>query len=180
MIVRDTPIDVYTYRPTNCRIEGLLLVFHGSERNPRTARRAARPLADRGCLILLAPYFDNGRFPLARYNWGGVVIDHKLQPAETRTGHLAIELAMWARREVDEALPYTMIGHSAGGQFLARLAAFVPNEAKRIVIANAGAHVLPSLEANAPYGDSCVLSRHWNERAWSRAGWPWGRRRPGR
>jgi len=148
VIVRDTPIEVQTYRPSNCRIQGLLLAFHGSERNPR----AARPLADRSCLILLAPYFDNARFPLARYNWGGVVVDHKLQPPEGRTGHLAIDLVAWARREVGEPLPYMMIGHSAGAQFLARLAAFVHNEAKRIVIANAGAHVFPSVEVNAPYG----------------------------
>src|SRR5262245_41141559 len=67
VIVRDTPIEVQTYRPLNCRVQGLLLAFHGSERNPRAARQAARPLADRGCLILLAPYFDNARFPLARY-----------------------------------------------------------------------------------------------------------------
>jgi poly(3-hydroxybutyrate) depolymerase len=152
VIVRDTPIEVQAYRPSNCRIQGLLLAFHGSERNPRAARQAARPLADRSCLILLAPYFDNARFPLARYNWGGVVVDHKLQPPEGRTGHLAIDLVAWARREVGEPLPYMMIGHSAGAQFLARLAAFVHNEAKRIVIANAGAHVFPSVEVNAPYG----------------------------
>ena len=87
VIVRDTPIEVQTYRPLNCRIQGLLLAFHGSERSPRAARQAARPLADRGCLILLAPYFDNARFPLARYNWGGVVVDHKLQPPESRWTH---------------------------------------------------------------------------------------------
>lgn len=152
VIIRETTIEIYTYRPTNCRIEGLLLAFHGSERNPRAARRAARPLAERGCLVLLAPYFDMERFPLARYDWGGVVIAGKVQPADARTGHLAIELVTWARREVGEALPYSMIGHSAGAQFLARLAAFVPNTARRIVVANAGAHVFPSLNANAPYG----------------------------
>jgi len=152
VVVRDTPIEVYTYRPEKCRIEGLLLVFHGSERNPRAARRAARPLADRGCFVLLAPYFDQERFPLERYNWGGVVIAGIPQPAEARTGYLAIELVAWARSEFGEVLPYTMIGHSAGAQFLARLAAYVPHEARRIVIANAGAHVFPSLEINAPYG----------------------------
>src|SRR5262245_5009756 len=39
--------------------------------------------------------------------------------------------------------------HSAGAQYLVLLAAFVPHEAKRIVIANAGAQVFPSVELNA-------------------------------
>ena len=165
VVVRDTPIEVYTYRPENCRVQGLLLVFHGSERNPRAARKAARPLADRSCLVLLAPYFDQGRFPLARYNWGGVVIGGKLQPSESRTGYIATELASWARSEIGEASSYMMIGHSAGAQYLARLAAFVPHEAKRIVIANAGAHVFPSVELNAPYGFGKVYAGDEAEKA---------------
>lgn len=165
VIVGDTPIEVYTYRPTNCRIEGLLLAFHGSERNPRAARKAARPLADRGCLVLLAPHFDQERFPVALYNWGGVVIGGKLQPSESRTGHFATKLASWARSEIGEASFYMMIGHSAGAQYLARLAAFVPHEAKRIVIANAGAHVFPSVELNAPYGFGKVYAGDEAEKA---------------
>jgi hypothetical protein len=45
-----------------------------------------------------------------------------------------------------------MIGHSAGGQFLSRLAAFTPNNAKRIVITNPSTYVFASFEINSPYG----------------------------
>ena len=45
-----------------------------------------------------------------------------------------------------------------GGQFLDRLAAFVPTEARRIVVANAGSYVFPSLEIAAPYGLGKVYS----------------------
>src|SRR5437667_13146 len=52
----------------------------------------------------------------------------------------------------------SLIAHSAGGQFLSRLAAFVPSEAKRIVLANAGTYVFPSLAVDAPYGLGKVYS----------------------
>ena len=49
-------------------------------------------------------------------------------------------------------MKYSIIGHSAGGQFLSRLAAFVPTEAQRIVVTNPGTHVFASLQIKAPYG----------------------------
>src|SRR5262249_56979412 len=50
------------------------------------------------------------------------------------------------------------LGHSAGAQFLDRIAAFVPTDARRIVIANAGSYVFPSLAVDAPYGLGKVYS----------------------
>jgi pimeloyl-ACP methyl ester carboxylesterase len=52
--------------------------------------------------------------------------------------------------ECRPVMPYYLIGHSAGGQFLVRLAAFAPGEAVRIVAANAGSHLAPTREQ--PYG----------------------------
>ena len=83
----------------------------------------------------------------------GVVQD----PADW-TGNLALDLVAWARTQEGKPLTYSMIGHSAGAQFLERLAAFVPHEARLIVIANPGAHVMPTMEVNAPYGFGKVYS----------------------
>jgi hypothetical protein len=44
------------------------------------------------------------------------------------------------------------LGHSAGAQFLSRVAAFAPTEARRIIIANPSTHVFASLEIDAPFG----------------------------
>jgi hypothetical protein len=55
-------------------------------------------------------------------------------------------------------LAYSLLGHSAGAQFLDRLAAFVPTEARRIVVANPGSYVFPSLQIAAPYGLGKVYS----------------------
>jgi hypothetical protein len=50
------------------------------------------------------------------------------------------------------SLPYALIGHSAGGQFLSRVAAYATPDATRIVIANPSSWVLPSVADAAPYG----------------------------
>jgi hypothetical protein len=113
------------------------LAFHGSERSAEGARKAARHLADAHCMLCIRTWC---RIPA------------------TWTGNLTLDLVAWARKEEGRTLAYSMIGHSAGAQFLARLAAFVPHDARRIVIANPGAHVMPSLEVNAPYGPGKVYS----------------------
>ncbi len=150
--LRGMPVRVHTYRPTRCTAPSLLLAFHGSERDPVLARESSRGLADKHCMLVLAPYFDAERFPQWRYQQGGIVDGRRFYPSSEWTGHFALELVAWARREEGKALPYAMIGHSAGGQFLSRLAAFVPNEATRIVIANPASHVFPSLDTDAPRG----------------------------
>ncbi len=68
------------------------------------------------------------------------------------SGRLVLALVDWARQQDGRPLAYSLLGHSAGGQFLERLAAFVPTQAKRIVVANPGSYVFPSLEIAAPYG----------------------------
>jgi pimeloyl-ACP methyl ester carboxylesterase len=55
-------------------------------------------------------------------------------------------------REQRADMPYLLIGHSAGGQFLSRLAAFEPGEATRIVAANPGGLIFPTRAARFPYG----------------------------
>jgi pimeloyl-ACP methyl ester carboxylesterase len=157
--LRGTPVQVYTYRPRSCAGPSLLLAFHGSERNPALARESSRGLADRHCLLVLAPYFDAERFPLWRYQQGGMVEDRRIHDRGDWTGHLALELVKWARREEGRPAAYALIGHSAGAQFLARLAAFIPNEATRIVLANPANHVFPTLEADVPRGFRGVYSR---------------------
>src|SRR6266446_5197035 len=41
----NTPLPVFTYRPTGCADPSLLLVFHGAERNAEDYRDYARGLA---------------------------------------------------------------------------------------------------------------------------------------
>jgi dienelactone hydrolase len=149
--VDGTRLTVFTYRPA-CADASLLLVFHGIARNAAEYRNYARALADRDCLLVVAPLFDKRTFPLWRYQRGGIVHDGVVQKPGDWTGRLALALVDWVRRQEGKSLAYSLLAHSAGAQFLDRLAAFVPTEAKRIVVANPGSYVFPSLEIAAPYG----------------------------
>jgi len=150
--IAGTRMTVFTYRPPNCSDPSLLLVFHGVARNARTYRDYARPLADRNCLLLVAPLFDQRDFPGWRYQRGGIVKGGAVQPPSDWSGNLVAALVKWVRQQEGRPLAYSLLGHSAGGQFLERLAAFVPTQARRIVVANPGSYVLPSVEVAAPYG----------------------------
>jgi hypothetical protein len=146
-------MDIFTYRPANCVPSSLLLVFHGLHRNAQGYRDDAVELANRLCAIEVAPLFDEARFPTWRYQKGGIVHHSQLQDSKTWTGEIVLRLIAWLRgREANPILPYFMIGHSAGAQFLARFSAFTPNEAQRIVIANPSTYVLPDLAVGAPFG----------------------------
>ena len=79
----DTSLEVFTYRPTGCPLAGLLLVFHGLDRNASTYRDDAGQLADRFCLLVAAPLFNRERFPTWRYQRGGVVKDGKIRTARS-------------------------------------------------------------------------------------------------
>jgi hypothetical protein len=145
---------VHTYRPSNCTEPALLFVFHGNSRSAASYLDYARPLADRACLLVFAPLFDEERFPNSAYHRGGIVDDDGVLPREDWTVDIVADLVSWARRrEGRPDAPYYLFGHSAGGQFLSRVAAFAPPpDAERIVIANASTHVLASLDEPAPYG----------------------------
>jgi len=147
------PIDVFTYRPASCRPRGILVVFHGIGSNAATYRDDARPLADGLCRLVVAPLFDEARFPSWRYQRGGVVYGgHPVAPEEW-TVNLVPRLVAWARaREGRPDMPYALLGHSAGAQVLGRAAAYVPLAAERIVIADPSTWVLPDTTTPAPFG----------------------------
>ena len=148
-----TSLPVFTYRPAGCSDPALLMVFHGVARDANNYRDDARPLADGNCLLVVAPRFDRQAFPAWRYQRGGIVDDNgAVQKPGDWTGRLVLKLVDWVRKQEGRPLAYSLIAHFAGSQFLDRVAAFVPTEAKRIVIANAGTYVLPSLAVDAPYG----------------------------
>jgi hypothetical protein len=101
----------------------------------------------------VAPLFDEARFPTWRYQHGGIVHGGVVQPEANWTVNLVAGLAARIRRqETRPDLPYALIGHSAGGQFLSRVAAFGRSQATEVVVANPSTWVRPSLDVAAPYG----------------------------
>jgi poly(3-hydroxybutyrate) depolymerase len=153
--------DAWTYKPAGYRGGPLLMVFHGLGRDAAGNRDAVRPLADRFGLLVVAPLFDTARFPGWRYNSAGLVRqrfgggedDFTLEPESQWTGKRVLELVEAARQaEGRPNLGYLLLGHSAGGQMLSRVAAFTPTGARGILIANPSSFVWPSLDRRFPYG----------------------------
>jgi hypothetical protein len=151
-VLPSASLEIFTYRPNHCRVTSLLLVFHGLHRNAPGYRDDVRAIADANCMLVVAPLFDQERFPVWRYQLGGIIHGHQVQDPAQWTGNLVLELVEWVRKRESRRLDYSLIGHSAGGQFLSRVAAFVPTEARRIVIANPSTHVAASLQVAAPFG----------------------------
>jgi len=146
-------VKVSTYRPAECAPRLVLASFHGQGRDGAANRDATRPLADRLCAIVVSPEFDEVRFPGHKYQRGGVVLRGALVPPGSRTVDMVAPLIAWTRAAAGQSdLPYALIGHSAGGQFLGRVAAYTAPDAVHIVIANPSTWVLPSTSEAAPYG----------------------------
>ncbi|WP_324754972.1 alpha/beta hydrolase [Roseovarius sp. Pro17] len=146
--------QVFTYRPQNCASPSILMVFHGNGRGAQSYLKSARDLADRGCFVVYAPLFDDDRFPNWSYHRGGLVHDGKMLPEDSWTTDVVDDLVDWARAQEGrpDAQSY-LFGHSAGGQFLSRVAAYdLPDNVERIIIANPSTYVLPTEDEAAPYG----------------------------
>lgn len=148
------PLTVYTYKPSGYREGPLLVVLHGVQRNAQEYRDFAIPLAERFGALVVAPLFDQARFPTNRYQRGGVLTETDEPVAAERWTFAAIPRIVAAVREAEgrPGLPFYLIGHSAGGQFLVRMTAFSPGEARRIVAANPGSLLFPVREQKFGYG----------------------------
>jgi poly(3-hydroxybutyrate) depolymerase len=156
-----TGIECYTYKPANYDGGALLVTLHGLSRNADGYLEYSKPLADSYGFLVVAPRFDRERFPTWRYQAGGIARygypsdsgPLKLEPEAQWTGRILLKIVERIRAEENRPdLPYYLLGHSAGGQLLSRVAAFVPNAAQRIVIANPSTYVWPAREVPFPFG----------------------------
>jgi pimeloyl-ACP methyl ester carboxylesterase len=150
----EEPITLFTYKPPTYKGGPLLLVFHGVQRNAEDYRNFGINMAERFGAIVVTPLFDNDRFPSLRYQRGGLVgADGKAQkPGQWTYAVVPKIIACLRAQEGRPDLDYYLIGHSAGGQFLVRMAAFLPGEAKRIVAANPGSDLFPTRDQAFGYG----------------------------
>lgn len=147
-------LPVFVYQPRGCAAPSILIIFHGNSRTARSYLRGSIPLADEGCFSVYAPRFSKESFPNWAYHRGGLLRAGKLRPEEEWTVEMIGDLVDWAQEQNgDPDAPVYLFGHSAGGQFLSRVAAYaMPDEVARIIIANPSTYVLPTEEEQIPYG----------------------------
>lgn len=161
-------LKVFTYRsPTHAKNKGpLLLVFHGYSRNPEKYRDHGVSLADRLDGLVVAPFFDETQFPGQACNHGKVLVDGVVQPREAWTFSVVPRLIEHVRILEGRAdMPYYLLGHSGGGQFVERLMALTELKPIRAVAANPGSHLFPGADLAFPYGFGNLPAEVANDKA---------------
>jgi pimeloyl-ACP methyl ester carboxylesterase len=149
----EVPLKLFTYKPKDFSDGPLVMVFHGVLRNADEYRDDSIQMGDRFRSLIVAPLFDSNSFPKPMYQFGGIVRDGKAIPRDEWTGEYINRITKEIRnREKRPDMPLYLIGHSGGGQFLVRTAAFVQTDARRIVAANPGTQLFPNRMANFPFG----------------------------
>lgn len=150
------PIQVFTYKPGSYDplSSPLLVVFHGVLRNADEYRDDARELGERLGALVIAPKFDLERFPTDQYQRGGLFRENgTLAPRDEWTYALVPQIVERVREiENRPQMPCYFIGHSAGGQFVVRMAAFSDVTGARLVAANAGSYIFATREIPFAYG----------------------------
>jgi pimeloyl-ACP methyl ester carboxylesterase len=149
----DVPMKLFTYKPKDFTNGPLVMVFHGVLRNAEEYRDDSVEMGDRLRALIVAPLFDADSFPKPMYQFGGIIQNGKATARDEWTGQYVNRIAREIRhREQLPEMPLYLIGHSGGGQFLIRTAAFVQTDARRIVAANPGTHLFPNTTAQFPFG----------------------------
>jgi len=136
----DRPIRVYTYRGKKCDSDcPMLFLLSGEKRNAYDYLAMWDYVADRNNLILVAPEFLKDRWPKAAgYQLG----DLGEKVGREQTSYAAIEHLFDEIRTTQK--DYMIFGHSAGAQFVQRMAFLRPdNRASVMVLGNPGWFLMP-------------------------------------
>lgn len=150
-------LNVHFHAPAGWRADGpILIVMHGYKRNAETYRHDWQHAADELGALLLTPEFDKEGYPTPRAYEVGAMRTHD------RKSWMPPDLWTWSavERAFDAAKArfgatrntYWLYGHSAGGQFVHRLALYQEGaRAEHIIAANAGAYSAID-DQRFPYG----------------------------
>lgn len=151
------PMRVWTYRPRRLTPDSrILFVLHGVKRDAERYRDAWIRHAETYNVLLVVPEFSREQFPGGRrYNQGNMIAADGSAVPEAAWSLTVIERMFDVVRQAvgTRRTTYSVFGHSAGAQFVHRLATFAP--ALRVdtaVAANAGWYTLPLRSEAFPYG----------------------------
>ena len=141
-----TPLRLHFYKPENYTGERFILLLHGASRAAARYRDDASAMADAFESLVVVPEFDLERFPNRLYQYGGVFReDGSLADDDERTYAYVPKLVDYIRSQEGNArLPYLLLGFSAGGQFVGRMAAFLDTDAERLLVISPGSCMFPT------------------------------------
>jgi pimeloyl-ACP methyl ester carboxylesterase len=151
------PLTVWYYLPGDKKADKIpiLFVMHGTLRNGETYRDQWADIAQKQGVLLLVPEFSRDDYPGGKYNRGNVLGQNDEAPQPPDTWTFAVLERVFDRVKTltgSSARQYDIYGHSAGGQFVHRLALLMPQARyRRAVAANAGYYTLPTIAGLDPY-----------------------------
>lgn len=169
---RHPPISVHYYLPANLPEDApVVFVMHGTKRDAELYRDVWSVAAELYRFILLCPRFRKGDYPRGTYHRGNVTDDAgRPNPKPDWTFGVVELLFDHARRATGNTSErYDIYGHSAGGQFVHRMAMLMPEARfKTAVAANTGWYTMPDENTDFPYGLRGTNSKRPLEAAFSR------------
>lgn len=142
------PLKVFYYKPAHATAQArVLFVVHGVERDAARARDNWVDAAERHGVIVLAPEFDQARFPNRLFQQGGI------EARDPAGWTFQLIEALFDQVRHDEGLTastYDLFGHSAGAQFVHRLALMAPQPRLGMAVAaNAGTYTFAAYAEEA-------------------------------
>lgn len=153
----DKSLTVWYYRPLHisATIAPIVFVMHGAKRDADNYRDNWRDAAERFGFLLICPEFAQPNYPRAAYQLGNLVDSGGKPLPEDRWTFGMIERLFDFVREAtgNTSEQYCIYGHSAGAQFVHRMALFVPAARYATAIAaNAGWYTMPTFDSKRfPY-----------------------------
>ena len=151
-------IRVWTFKPSDWHDGGdVLFVMHGMSRNAEDYLDMWVDTAERESVLLIAPEFDSPyyRYVTNDYQDGNLFTALGFANPQTEWAYATIERIVDALDERNgwSITSYDMFGHSAGGQFVQKMAMLAPNSKLRTgIVANPGVYLFPDSEVSFPYG----------------------------
>ena len=151
------PLTVSYYQPLRLPTSApVVFVMHGVNRDADSYRDTWKVAAERFGFLLLCPEFAKGTYPRRAYQLGNAVDDAgEPLPRSAWTFDVVERLFDSVKeRTGNTSERYHIYGHSAGGQFVHRLALFVPEARfEAAITANAGWYTMPTFAGDGfPYG----------------------------
>lgn len=149
-----TPLNLHFYKPGTYDEVGFILLFHGASRTASGYRDSSRLMAERFGRLVVVPEFDRERFPNRTYQFGAVFREDGslADPDEWTYAFTPMIVEHIRAREGDRDLPFLMLGFSAGGQFVSRMAALQDSDAERLLVISPGSTIFPTREMDFGLG----------------------------
>lgn len=154
----ERPLTVWYHRPPGLPDNApIVFVMHGVKRDAANYRDNWTAAAERLGFLLICPEFNKANYPRRRAYQLGNLVDGVGEPLpkDAWTFDVIERLFDFVRETTGNATGrYHIYGHSAGGQFVHRLALFLPEARYATAIAaNTGWYTMPTLGGRKfPYG----------------------------